>query len=119
MQLSQDAGLHQESVIIHEILRGQHTLSQQLGCRVMFQAPTVSAKNSAEKAKSEHCRTPNAGRLAAKTTWTTDLLTVEQQAAPTRLEDLTSNREYEEPGQTQEQAQANSQTGLLSILVGQ
>ena len=102
MQFSEDAGLHHESVITHEILRGQHKLSQPLDCRVTFQAPTVSAKSSAEKAKSVHCRTPNAGRLMAKTTWMTDLPTVEQQAVPTRLglhtqevEDLISNREYE------------------------
>ena len=102
MQSSQDAGSHHESVIIHEILLGQHRLSQQLGCRVTFQAPTVSAKNSAEKAKSKLCRTPNAGRLMAMTTWMTALPTVEQQAAPTRLglhmrevANLIINREYE------------------------
>ena len=121
MQFSQDVGLHQESVIIHKILPGQHRLSQQLDCRVTFQAPTVSAKNSAEKSKNVHCRTPDAGRLMANTTWMTDLPTVEQQAVPTRLgphmgevEDLIINQEYEELGQTQGQVQANSQTGPLS-----
>ena len=98
MQSSQDAGSHHESVIIHEILLGQHRLSQQLDCRVTFQAPTVSAKNSAEKVKSERCRTPDAGRLMAKTAWMIDPQTVEQQAVQTRLgpfmrevEDPTSN----------------------------
>ena len=68
MQFSQGAGLHQESVIIRDIVLGQHRLGQQLDCRVTFQAPTVSTNNSAEKEKSEHCRTPDAGRLMAKPT---------------------------------------------------
>jgi hypothetical protein len=51
----------------------------------MFQAPTVSAKNSAEKAKSLHCRTPNAGRRKVETTWMTDLQTEEPQAVLTLL----------------------------------
>ena len=102
MQFSQDDGLHLESDIIHEIPLGQHKLSQLHGCRAMYQVLTENDKNSAEKVKSVHCRTPNAGRLMAETTWMTDLPTVEQKAAPTRLgphmqevEDLISSREYE------------------------
>ena len=121
MQSSQDAGSRRDSDIIHETLQGQHRLSQPLDCRVRFQAPTVSVNSFAEKAKSVHCRTPNAGRLMADIMWMTDLPTVEQQAVPTRLgphtqgvEDLISSREYEELGQTQGLVQVNSQTGLRS-----
>jgi hypothetical protein len=85
MQSSPDAGSRRESDIIHETLQGQLKLSQPLDCRATFQAPTESVKSSAEKAKSVHCRTPNAGRLMAETTWMSDLPTVEQQAALTRL----------------------------------
>ena len=85
MQPSQDAGSRRESDIIHETLQGQHRLSQPRDCRVTFQALMESVKSSAEKAKSVHCRSPNAGRLMAETTWMTDLPTVGQQAVPTRL----------------------------------
>ena len=115
-----------ESDIIHETLQGQHRLSQPLDCRVTFQAPTASANNSAGKAKSERCRTADAGRLMANTTLMIYLQTVEQQVAQSLLgpcmrevEDPTSNHVYEDPGQIREQAQVNSQSGLLSTLVGQ
>ena len=65
MQCSQGAGSRQELVIVQEILPGHDRLSQQPDCRVTFQAPMVSAKNSAETEKSEH-RTPDAGRLMVK-----------------------------------------------------
>ena len=101
MQSSQDAGSRRESDIIHETLQGQHKLSQPLDCRATYQVLTENVKSLAEKAKSVRCRTPNAGRRMAETTWMTDLPTVEQQAAPTRrglhmqeVEDLISNREY-------------------------
>ena len=126
MQCSLDEDSRQELVITQEILLGQHKLSQQLDCRVTFQAPTMSAKSSAEKEKSEHCRTPDAGSLMVNTTLMIDLQTVEQQAVQIRVgscmrevEDPTSNHVYEEPGQIREQAQANSQTGPPSISVGQ
>ena len=41
----------------------------------------MSAKNSVETEKSEHCRTPDAGRLMAKTTSMDVHQTGEQQAA--------------------------------------
>ena len=101
MQSSPDAGSHRESDTIQETLQGQHKLSQPLDCRATCQVLTENVKGSAEKAKIVRCRTPNAGRLMAETTWTIDFPTVEQQAAPTRLgphmqevEDPISSREY-------------------------
>ena len=126
MQSSQDGGLHLESDIIHEILLGQHKLSQLHGCRVTYQVLTENVKNSAEKAKSVHCRTPNAGRRKVETTWMTDLQTEEPQAVLTlmglymqEVVDLINSREYEEPGQIQGQAKVNGQTGLRSTLAEQ
>ena len=126
MQSSQDDGLHLESDIIHEILLGQHKLSQPHGCRVTYQVLTENVKNSAEKAKSVHCRTPNAGRRKVETTWMTDLQTEEPQAVQTPLDqcmrevvDLTNSRESEELGQTREQAKANGQIGRHSTLAEQ
>ena len=98
MLCSQGEGSHQELVIIQEIQLGQHRLSQQLDCRVTFQAPMVSAKNSAETEKSEHCRTPDAGRLMVNIMLMNGHRIVEQQAAQTQpdpctreVEDLTYN----------------------------
>ena len=126
MQSSQDGGLHPESDIIHEILLGQHKLSQLHGCRVTYQVLTENVKNSAEKAKSVHCRTPNAGRRKVETTWMTDLQTEEPQAVQTPLDqcmrevvDQTNNRESEELGQTRGQAKANGQIGRRSTLAEQ
>ena len=126
MQSSQDDGLHLESDIIHEILLGQHKLSQPHSCRVTYQVLTENVKNSAEKAKSVHCRTPNAGRRKVETTWMTDLQTEEPQAAQTPLDqcmrevvDLTNSRESEELGQTRGQAKANGQIGRRSTLAEQ
>ena len=102
MQSSQDGGLHLESDITHEILPGQHKLSQPHGCRVTYQVLTENVKSSAERAKSVRCRTPNAGRRMVETTWMTDLQTEEPQAALTlpgpymqEVVDLTNNRESE------------------------
>ena len=118
MQSSQDDGLHLESDIIHEILLGQRKLSQQLDYRVTFQAPMVSAKNSAEKEKTERSRTPDAGRLMVNSTLMIDYQIVEQLVAQTQpgpctreVADLTFNPVSEELGQTQERVQANSQIG--------
>ena len=126
MQSSQDAGSRRESDIIHVILQGQHKLSQPLDCRATFQAPMESVKSSAEKAKSVHCRTPNAGRRKVETTWMTDLQTEEPQAVQTPLDqcmrevvDLTNSRESEELGQTRGQAKANGQIGRRSTLAEQ
>ena len=126
MQSSQDGGLHLESDIIHETLPGQHKLSQLHGCRVTYQVLTESVKNSAEKAKSVHCRTPNAGRRKVEITWMTDLQTEEPQAVQIPLDqymqedvDLTNSQESEEPGQTREQAKANGQIGRHSTLAEQ
>ena len=118
MQSSQDDGLHLESDIIHEILLGQHKLSQLHGCRATYQVLTENDKNSAEKVKSVHCRTPNAGRRKVETTWMTDLQTEEPQAAHILLDqcmrevvDLINSQEFGELGQTREQASAKGQTG--------
>ena len=126
MQFNQDDGLHLESGIIHEILLGQHKLSQLHGCRATYQVLTENDKNSAEKVKSVHCRTPNAGRRMVETTWMTDLQTEEPQAVLTLLGlymqevvDLTNSRESEELGQTREQAKANGQIGRHSTLAEQ
>ena len=98
MQCSLDEDSRPKLVITQEILLGQRKLSQQLDCRVTFQAPTVSAKSSAEKVKSEHCRTPDAGRLMVKITSMIDYQIVEQQVAQTQpgpctqeVADLTCN----------------------------
>jgi hypothetical protein len=119
MQCSLDEDSRQELVITQAILLGQHKLSQQLDCRVTFQAPMVSAKNSAEREKKERSRTPDAGRLMVKTTLMIDYQIVEQQVAQTQpgpctreVADLNFNPVSEELGQTQERAQVNSQIGL-------
>ena len=126
MQFSPDDVLHLESDIIHEILLGQHKLSQQHGCRATYQVLTENDKNSAEKAKSVHCRTPNAGRRKVETMWMTDHQTEEPQAVQTPLDqcmrevvDQANNRESEELGQIREQAKANGQIGPHSTLAGQ
>ena len=118
MQSSQDVGLHLESDIIHEILLGQHKLSQLHGCRATYQVLTENDNNSAEKVKSVHCRTPNAGRQKVETTWMTDLQTEEPQAVQIPRDqcmqedvDLINNQESEGLGQTREQAKVNGQIG--------
>ena len=95
MQCNQGAGSRQELVIIQEILQGQPRLSQQRDCRVMFQAPTVNAKNSAGTEKNERCRTPDTGRLMVNNMLMSDHQTGEQRVAQTQPGPCT--REVEDP----------------------